>query len=226
MHSFHQADNPAVARSAGTAAACDTLDELYAAIAAYDGHGLAAAGHFTPGWPPSVGRPNPRGPLMVCAEYPEPFDAELGRPFTGAYGDVMREALGWFGVDPASLHVAYAVHWAPPPERSPDATQISASRPFLFREIELARPRAILAMGRGVMEALFMHRDPISPLLGMTLDWRRGDLRIPAYVTWHPAWPNRFKTQMGDFGEQIEGFLDRFGMPDGGPVLRRFGRAA
>lgn len=226
MDEFHLADREPVAKAIEAAAGCSTLEELHEAIRNYAGHDLATNGHFTPSWPARTPDSDPRGPLMIVAEYPEPEDAEQGRPFTGAYGAVMREVLGWYGLDLDRVHVAYAVHWAPEGEKSLNATQISASRPFLFKEIELVRPRAMLAMGRGVLEALLMYRKQLTPILGMTMNWKRGDLVIPAYATWHPAWPNRFKTSTGDFGFQIEGFLERFGLPDGGVVKPRFGQAA
>lgn len=226
MDAFHLADREPVAQAIEAAAACSTLDELHDAIRNYAGHDLAVRGHFTPSWPVTKATSYDGGPLMIVAEYPEPEDAAEGRPFTGAYGAVMREVLGWYGVDLDQVHVAYAVHWAPEGEKSLNATQISASRPFLYREIEIVRPRAMMAMGRGVLEALLMYRQQLTPILGMTMNWKRGDLTIPAYATWHPAWPNRFKSSMGDFGSQIEGFLERFGMPDGGKVRPRFGRAA
>lgn len=226
MEDFHLSDRPAVSQAIEAAAACNTLEELYAAIKAYKGHEGAVREHFTPGWPVTKPVNHPDGPLMIITEKPEEEDAAKGRPFTGSYGGVMEEVAGWYGLDFDEVHVAYAVHWMPEGEKSLNATQISASRPFLFREIEIVKPRAILVQGRGVLEAMFMYRDPIADILNMTLDWKRGGLRIPCYVTWHPAFALRFKTQMLDFGEQVHGFLEQFGMPDGGPARKRFQKAA
>lgn len=223
---FHLAEREPVATAIAAAAACDTLDELHAAIRAYKGHQVAAVTPWTPSWPPTRPTP-PQGSLMIVSEKPEDEDRVAGAPFSGAYGAVMREALAVSGVDLAQMHVAYAVHWAPGDERSPNATQISASRPFLMREIEIVRPRAILVQGRAVLEAMFMIRDPITPLLNETLLWKRGDLRIECYVGWHPAYCMRFKTQSMDFNEQIHGFVERFGMPDGSKAApSRYRRAA
>ena len=226
MDHFHLADRPPVAEAIAAAAACDTLDQLYSAISEYKGHDVARSEHYTPSWPVTRPTGNPAGPLMIVSERPEPTDAEKGAPFTGSYGSVMREVLGWYGVDLDQVHVTYAVHWSLGAEKTPNSTQISASRPFIFREIEIVKPRAILVPGARVLEALFMYREPITPMLGMTMDRKRGDLRVPAFISWHPAWPTRFKSDIVTFGDQIQDFLLRFGMPDGSMVKPRFGKAA
>jgi len=222
MDTFHLADREPVARAIEAAAKCDTLDELYAAIEAYKGHDVAAREPYTPAWPIKKPVAHPDGPLMIVSEKPEPGDLGADRPFTGrAYGSTMGEALVKCGVDVDQIHTTFACHWAPGDEKSPNSTQLSASRPFLFREIEIVKPRAIMVQGRAVLESMLFYRDPITPWLGMTMGWKRGDLRIPLYITWHPAFATRFKTQMGDFTEQVRGFFDQFGMPDGGKVKQR-----
>lgn len=227
MDTFHLADRPPVAEAIEAAAACDTLEELYAAIAAYKGHPVAEREPYTPAWPPSNPVGNPDGPLMIVIAKPVPADMGADRPFTGSsHGWAMQEVLGMYGIDITQIHTTFACHWNPGGEKSPNATQLAASRPFLFREIELVKPRAIMAQGREVLDSMFMYRDPITPMLGMTMAWKRGDLNIPTYMTWGCAFAERFKTQMGDFGDQVRGFFEQFGMPDGGTVPQRWRKAA
>lgn len=218
MEQFHLAEREPVALAIEAAARCDTLEELHAAIEAYRGHEVAVREGYTPSWPITKPTHHPDGPLVIISEKPEPSDKGKAHAYQGMeYGWAMREALEWCGVDIDQIHVAYACHWAPDHEKAPNATHLSASRPFLFRELEIVKPRAILAPGRTVMDSLFMYRGPLTPMLEMTMDWKRGDLRIPAYICNHPAWPARFKTQMVAYREQIGGFFERFGMPDGSP---------
>ncbi len=216
---FHLADREPVAQAIEAAAACETLDELYAAIRDYKGHEHAQNEPYTPSWPVSRDHGHPDGPLMIICEKPEAGDLGAPQPFTGQdYGWAMAEVLGWYGIDVRQMHTTFACHWTPPGDKPLNATMLSASRPFLFREIEIVKPRAILAPGRGVMESLFMYRDKLEDILGMTMDWKRSGMRIPVTCVWHPAFVARFKTQMGVYGDQVGNFFGRFGLPDGRPA--------
>lgn len=227
MDSFHLAEREPVALAIEAAARCTNLGQLYAAIESYEGYDVARTEGYTPCWPISSPVQHPDGPLMIVSEKPEPGERGNLRAFEGKeYGWAMREALERCGVDVDQIHVAFACHWNPGDEKSLNATQISASRPFLVKEIELVRPRAILAPGRGVLEALLMYRGKVNDVVGMTMNWKRGDLTIPVYTTWHPAFAARFKTQMPEYHEQVRGFFERFGMPDGSPVRDWRRRAA
>lgn len=224
---FHLADREPVALAIEAAASCDTLPELYKAIRDYKGHDVAMREPYTPSWPVTSPVAHPDGPLMIVIAKPVPEDLGADRPFTGkSHGSAMEEVMGWYGIDITQIHTTFACHWNPGGEKSPNATQLSASRPFLFREIELVKPRAIMAQGREVLDSMFMYRDPLTPLLGMSMEWRRGDLRIPTYVTWGCAFAERFKTQIGDFGDQVRGFFEQYGMPDGSKAPTRYRHAA
>lgn len=206
MEAFHLAEREPVATAIQQAANAQSLVELYGAVEAYDAHPVAAREPYTP----SQLSPH-ANPIMLVSEKPEVEDREMGKPLSGAYGSAMRRALEEIGVDVDALHIAYAVHWAPGAEKAPNNTQIAASRPFLFREIELVKPRVLLAQGRAVIDALTGYRGKITPILGQTLGYRWNDLALQAYVTWHPAYPLRFSTMFGDFLGQLEPFFDRFG---------------
>lgn len=209
MERFHQSELPSVAEAIAAAAACNTLDEVQAAIDAYRGTDLAAAKKA----------PRPRiadapGGLVIVTEKAEPEDIETGEPFSGAYGAIMREVLGKSGIDMSRVSVLYAVNWAPDGERSVNATQISVSRPFLFRQLELLRPRAALVPGRIVYESMFGRRDAITPLLTLDFMFQRGDLRFPSRLVWHPAFALRFITQVSDYAAQVGGFFEQYARND------------
>lgn len=225
MDRFHLADRPPVAQAIEAAAACSTLDELDAAIRAYDGHDLARERPFLPSH-----RSPHENPIMIIAEKPETNDdLAAGKPFSGAHGKVMREVCGWYDMDVDQMHVEYAVHWEPHGDKPLNATMISASRPFLFRAIELVQPRVIIAPGRGVLESLFMFRGGVLSVVGHSMAWKRGDLEITAFATLHPAYPLRVPTAKFDLAQQVETAAERYGLPDGtayDKLMRRVARAA
>ena len=206
MTQFHLAERECVATAIDAAAAASNLNELYAAIAAYEGHDVAVREPYTPSQ--TAGHPLP---LMIINEKPEPEDREEGRPYSGSYGQIMRNACDTIGVNLDMCHIAYAVHWLPDAEKSPNKTQIAASRPFLFREIELVQPRAILAQGRGVIESLIRYRGAMLDVYGTETRFKHGDLDIPMFMTAHPAFCLYQGTYFSTFVDNTRDFFDRHG---------------
>jgi DNA polymerase len=206
MNEFLLADREPVALAIKAAARANTLEQLYAEIKNYKGHELAARRPYSASQPTRHANP-----IMIVTEKPEPEDQETGHPLSGSYGSILRNSLLELGVHPEDVHIAYAVHWTPDNEKAPNNTMIAASRPFLFREIELVKPRAILAPGRHVLNALTNYRGHITPLLGQTLRYQRGEQVLDAYVTWHPAFPMRFPLKLSEYLEQLRDFFERNG---------------
>ena len=203
---YHLADRPPVATAIAAAQAAQDLDQLYEAIASYRGHELAQTQPYSPSQ-----RTTHHRPIMIVTEKPEPNDHVEGRPFSGDYGQLMRETLGEIGVDQEDFHIAYAIHWTPPAEKAPNKTTIAASRPFLYREIELVAPRVLIAPGRHVVEALTGYRGHITPILDQTLAYEGPGGPLQAYVTWHPAWPLRFGADRPEFTNQWRHALEQYG---------------
>ena len=56
--------------------------------------------------------------------------------------------------------------------------------PFLVRQIELLKPRIILAMGRFAVQALLRSDEPIGRLRGRVHHYQG----VPLVVTYHPAY--------------------------------------
>lgn len=206
MNEFLLSDREPVAQAIAAADRAKTLDQLYAEIKAYKGHEIAQARPYSAGKPTTH-----RNPIMIVTEKPEPADQETGKPLSGDYGAILRNSLLELGISPDDLHIAYAIHWAPENEKAPNNTQIAASRPFLFKEIELVQPRVILAPGRHVVNALTNYRGHITPLLGQTLRYQRGEQTLDAYVTWHPAFPMRFPLKLSEYLTQLRDFFERYG---------------
>lgn len=207
---FHLADREPVKLAIEAAAKCETLDELYAEIAAYRGTDASHTVPFARPYPTAIANP-----IMIVSEKPEERDAELQKPFTGEWGRVMENTMRRFNVELDQVHVTYACHYPPSQTDRPNATHLSASRPFLFREIEIVRPRAIIAQGAVVLDSLFGYRDKITPLLGHTMLWRHGGFSTQAFVMWHPAFAARFKASIPAFEDQFREALIRLGMPNG-----------
>jgi len=72
----------------------------------------------------------------------------------------------------------------PPENRNPEPDEVAACEPFLFRQIDLVRPRVIVGLGTFAVQAVLKLKTPISKLRG---NWHevRGIKLMP---TFHPAY--------------------------------------
>jgi hypothetical protein len=67
---------------------------------------------------------------------------------------------------------------------APGADEVAACEPFLFRQIDLVRPRVIVGLGTFAVQALLKVKTPISKLRGNWQEFRR----IRMMPTFHPAY--------------------------------------
>ncbi len=129
--------------------------------------------------------------LMMVGEQPGDEEDIAGRPFVGPAGRLLDKALERAGVSRPQAWVTNAVKHFKYERRGkrrihqkPDAGDIAHYRPFLIREIELVRPRLILALGATAAQSLLGGRATISRLRGLEQRMKEG---WPVRVTVHPS---------------------------------------
>lgn len=127
---------------------------------------------------------------MIVGEAPGEQEDLKGEPFVGAAGqllDSMLRALDLTRADAPperQVYIANTLKCRPPRNRNPEPEELAQCEPFLMRQIELIRPRLILAMGRFAVHALLRTTDPIGKLRGRV----HGYQGVPLVVTYHPAY--------------------------------------
>jgi DNA polymerase len=182
----------AVAQSAReTAAACLSLADLEAALAAFDGCGLketALSLCFADG--------NPAARLMLIGEAPGAEEDRQGKPFVGASGKLLDRMLATIGLDRQSVYITNVIYWRPPGNRSPTQAEIAACQPFLERQIALLKPDLIVFVGGIAARALLGLSEGVTKLRGRRFTYAAQDGRsIPAMVMFHPAYLLRTPAQ-------------------------------
>ncbi len=139
------------------------------------------------------GTGHPQAHWMVVGEAPGEQEDLQGEPFVGASGqllDRMLQALNLTraadGPEPPAqrVYIANTLKCRPPRNRNPTAAEMAQCEPFLVRQIELLRPRLILAMGRFAVQALLRSDEPIGKLRGRVHHYQG----VPLVVTYHPAY--------------------------------------
>ena len=113
---------PAAPRQTSTSAhlalACQSLEELRAAMESYDGCALKTTCQrlvFADG--------NPAARVMFIGEAPGADEDRLGLPFVGASGRLLDRMLASIGLDRTSAYIANVVPWRPPGNRKPDSVR-------------------------------------------------------------------------------------------------------
>ena len=131
----------------------------------------------------SDGTPDAR--LMVVGEAPGANEDETGLPFVGAAGKFLDLLLATVDLSrEESVYICNVLKCRPPGNRNPKPDEIEACSPYLRKQIELVRPRAILAVG-SFSAQLLTGRDKTA------LGRLRGEVHsyqgVPLVVTYHPA---------------------------------------
>lgn len=128
--------------------------------------------------------------LMIIGEAPGEQEDLQGEPFVGQAGkllDNMLRAIGLTrgdGPPERQVFIANTLKCRPPRNRNPEPAETARCAPFLARQIELVRPRLLLAMGRFAAQSLLATDEPIGRLRGRVHRWRD----TPVVVTYHPAY--------------------------------------
>lgn len=179
-------DDVAVADARERAKSARTLDELQAALASFEGCNLRiTAKSLVFGEGPEDAR------LMMIGEAPERDEDLAGAPFAGRAGTLLDRMLKAIDLDRATVRLCPALPWRPPGERMPTPAEIEICLPFLARQIELVRPKAIVTFGSLGTRMLLRSEGNIQRLRGRWQTYGFGvlpDESVPVLPMLHPAY--------------------------------------
>jgi DNA polymerase len=124
---------------------------------------------------------------LVVGEAPGAEEDRRGEPFVGRAGHLLDAMLRAIGLSRANnVYIANVLKSRPPGNRDPKPEEVAACLPFLMRQIELLKPRVMLAVGRIAAQNLLATDAPLGRLRGKVHHF--GDLNTPLIVTYHPAY--------------------------------------
>jgi DNA polymerase len=124
---------------------------------------------------------------LVVGEAPGAEEDRRGEPFVGRAGHLLDAMLKAIGLSRANnVYIANVLKSRPPGNRDPKPEEVAACLPFLMRQIELLRPRLMLAVGRIAAQNLLATDAPLGRLRGKVHHF--GELNTPLIVTYHPAY--------------------------------------
>ncbi|MDB5998565.1 MAG: polymerase [Rhizobacter sp.] len=127
---------------------------------------------------------------MIIGEAPGEQEDLRGEPFVGKAGQLLDNMLGAIGLTRSEappdkqVFIANTLKCRPPGNRNPAPEEMARCEPYLVRQIELVRPKIILAMGRFAVQSLLRSNEPIGRLRGRVHEYQG----VPLVVTYHPAY--------------------------------------
>jgi len=127
---------------------------------------------------------NPNADLMFVGEAPGADEDAQGIPFVGRAGQLLTKIIEAIDLKREDVYIANLIKCRPPQNRNPEPDEVETCEPFLFQQIDLIKPKVIVALGTFAARALLKSADPISRLRGRVHEYRGAQL-IP---TFHPAY--------------------------------------
>jgi uracil-DNA glycosylase len=128
---------------------------------------------------------NPEADLMFVGEAPGGDEDIQGIPFVGRAGQLLTDIIEkGLRMPRKDVYIANVIKCRPPQNRNPEQDEVETCQPFLFQQIDVIRPKVIVALGTFAARALLRTLDPISRLRGRVYDYRGAKL-VP---TFHPAY--------------------------------------
>lgn len=169
------------ARTAARNAA--SLEELEAALRAFDGCGLKATAKNL-----CFYRGAPRARLMIIGEAPGREEDLEGRPFVGRAGQLLDKMLAAIGLREEDVHITNVVYWRPPGNRTPTPQESQVCRPFLERQMELVGPDIVLLLGGAAAKQVLDVTEGIMRIRGRWREIDIGGRPVRTMATLHPAY--------------------------------------
>jgi uracil-DNA glycosylase len=127
---------------------------------------------------------NPRADLMFVGEAPGRDEDIQGIPFVGRAGQKLTQIIEAIALKRDDVYIANVIKCRPPENRNPEPDEVEACERFLFRQIDVIKPKVIVALGTFAARSLLKTDAPISRLRGRVYDYRGAKL-VP---TFHPAY--------------------------------------
>lgn len=129
------------------------------------------------------GSGDPDADLMFIGEGPGAEEDRQGLPFVGPAGQLLTRIIEAIDLTREQVYIANIVKCRPPGNRDPLPDEVAACHEYLEAQIELIRPRVLVALGRVAGQTLLGNDLPISRMRGQWYRFQGVDLR----VTYHPA---------------------------------------
>jgi DNA polymerase len=131
------------------------------------------------------GEGDTKADLMFIGEGPGASEDETGRPFVGQAGQLLTKIIeNILNISRKDVYIANIVKCRPPNNRVPTQEEANLCKPYLFKQIEIIKPKIIVALGGTSFKYLTDSDISISKARGEIMQYKNAKL-IP---TFHPSY--------------------------------------
>ena len=151
---------------------------------------------------------NPQATIMFVGEAPGFYEDRQGEPFVGAAGRLLNELLQSAGLSRNDVYIANVIKCRPPDNRDPLPDEVDTCKPFLFRQIELIKPKVVCTLGNFAMQTLLGKKVGIMKMRGQSFQVQN----FWVFPMLHPAaalHQGNLKETIADDFRKLKAFLDR-----------------
>ena len=151
---------------------------------------------------------NPNADLMFVGEAPGQDEDIQGEPFVGRAGQLLTKIIEAIGMRRDQVYIANVLKCRPPNNRNPEPDEVEQCEPFLLRQIDIIKPKVIVALGKFAAQSLLKTNAPITRLRGQEFKYRDAIL-MPTY---HPAYLLRTPSAKREVWEDMKRVKQLLGM--------------
>lgn len=150
--------------------------------------------------------------LCFVGEAPGADEDEQGLPFVGRAGQLLTKIIEACKLRRDEVYICNVLKCRPPLNRNPESQEIENCRPFLERQLEIIKPKMMVALGKFAAARLLQMPPEKVPIT----KWR-GQFReycgIPFMITLHPAYLLRNPDAKRDVWDDMKTVMRRLGRP-------------
>ena len=131
---------------------------------------------------------NSEAKVMLLGEAPGEEEDRKGKPFVGQAGILLDKMLGAIGQDRKNTYISNIIFWRPPGNRKPTEEEISICLPYVFKHIELIKPKILILAGATASKAVYGIEAGITQIRG---NWKNIAMKdghnLKTMAIFHPA---------------------------------------
>src|SRR5580658_3571280 len=166
------------------------------------------------------GTGDPHAELMFIGEGPGADEDAQGLPFVGRAGQLLNNMIVAMGLKREQVYIANIVKCRPPGNRTPEREECDTCSPFLMRQINVIRPKVIVALGATAAKTLLAMNSSMIQLRGRFYDFKPAGVQSndPSWdgcklaVTYHPAFLLRDPRQKSEAWKDLQMVMKELGL--------------
>jgi len=132
---------------------------------------------------------------MFVGEAPGADEDRVGKPFVGRAGQLLERMIVAMGLSRAQVYITNVLKTRPPNNATPTMDEAKLCSPYLFDQIEVIAPTAIVTLGLPATRLILGTDQNMSALRGRWAEFRYKGVTTPVMPTYHPAYLLRSYTK-------------------------------